>query len=342
MKSNRKIILLLSLVLCCSCKNHTARNNSFGSVVNDAVQDEICSLSGSNVVKDLNVIDSSHILIHYIYEPFFSILNLADSSVSASFGRLGRSSNELLKPPQHMNYRDGKIQTFEHGRNSLLTLSVPEGNIEFVSVPVTADFRPAKVVEIDGKRIVVGSFKEGYVAYLDKYDEVHIVSDFPFETGGLEGIYRAARIQSVLVSAPTLSKFLVSTLSSDCFEIYNVSESGVKRSFINDYKYPPVLSGSVIDNSKSKAGYINHFVTDEYIYLLYSEESQSTCSKQGDTSNEIHVFDWEGNRIRTIQLPKRVHAFCVCGSTLYGIVETEDINKVVGFSIYSNVDKQVN
>jgi hypothetical protein len=65
----------------------------------------------------------------------------------------------------------------------------------------------------------------------------------------------------------------------------------------------------IITNEKTKWAFINGFVTNRYIYLLYS--GGFNVESNLDQSNVLHVFDWNGNPIKKIRLTQKISAFTI-------------------------------
>ena len=238
---------------------------------------------------------------------------------------------ELLEAPFCVNYRKGGLQYFDFASKSLVFISVPEGEVEKSQVPYNVGFRPLRMVEIDGKRIASGAFDKGSVAYVDTNQNIVPCEDFPFDTGTLNGIMRGAYVQSDIAAAPDSSWVLFRTMASDCFEIYKVSDDGIQRTFVNNFKNPPVIDGGRVKPGRSQAGYIRSFVDNKFVYLLFAEGNYLDVSNEGLLSDTIHVYDWNGKLDRILHLPQKVGAFCVIGTSLFGMVEFPDHSEIVEF-----------
>lgn len=290
------------------------------------------SFDGSIDVLNLYVCDSNLVAFTY-QEPFFSIISIKDKELINSFGRKGRAKGEFPNVPQGVNLREGSLQFFNYPTKSLFFLSIPDGSMKSCQIPYNVDFRPTRVVEVEGKRITTGAFENGSVAYVDADQHIVIGEDFPFDTAPLSGIYRGAMVQSGIFAAPDIPMVLIITLASDCFEIYKIDSDGFQRTFVNDFKNPPVIKNRMLDFRESVAGYIRCYVDNDYIYLMHSEGSYLDASNEGLFSSEIHQYDWEGNLNQIIQLPEKVGAFCVKGKSLFGTLELLDHSEIVEYII---------
>ena len=65
----------------------------------------------------------------------------------------------------------------------------------------------------------------------------------------------------------------------------------------------------IMTNEKTKCAFINGFVSNKYIYLLYS--GRNKFGPKLDQSNFIYVYDWNGNPISKIKFPQKISAFTI-------------------------------
>ena len=332
-KDNKTAYVLFGLsllYLVCSCNNaHKQR---------EVLQVNVPQRSDFNIPFDGNVSrmfvsDEETIVVLTQHEPFFSVLSIDEKCIFSSFGRRGRANGELKSVPQGVNVRKGQLQYYDHAARSLVSLSIPDGFMDAQVVPYSSGFRPMRAIRMGETLIVTGGLDEGRVAYLQSDQSVTWGEEYPFDTGSLSGINRGATLQSDLVCAPDIQRFMIRTMASDCFEIYSIEGNEAKRIYVNKYKYPPVIEKSRIDFQRSRAGYIRSYVNNTNIYLMYSEESYQESSSLGLVSDTIHVYDWDGNLIKTIRLPEKVGAFCVNGADLFATLEYPNHTEIVRYII---------
>ena len=326
--------ILRWVVVClfvCSCNNSARRNQvlQISARQNDQV---VYSFDGGKTVSRLFVC-GENILAFTLQEPFFSLISIGERRVLSSFGRKGRAGGELIGMPSGVNLRKGVLQYYDSATKSLVYISIPDGVVDALPVPYTVSFRPLKMVEIDGNRIATGSFDEGSVAYIDPDQRITPGEEYPFDTGLLSGIMRGAQIQSDIVSAPDNPRFLIRTLASDCFELYEVNDDGINRVFVNDFKHPPIIEKNRANPGSNKAGYIRSFVDNDYVYLMFSDKYYRDASSEGLLSDIIHVYNWDGFLQQVIHLPESVGAFCVKGTQLFGTIDYPDHTEIVEYSI---------
>jgi hypothetical protein len=138
------------------------------------------------------------------------------------------------------------------------------------------------------------------------------------------------------------SKFVISTFSSDIFEIYQITDAGIVRTYLSPFNHIPKIretpgrnSGYDIDRNRSMAGLVNMAVTNDYIYFVYTTKSDLEHYNSGFLSDEILCFDWDGKKIKKYILPIPIiaYSFCVDDEYIYGIGEYEDETVIYRFKI---------
>jgi hypothetical protein len=214
-------------------------------------------------------------------------------------------------------------------------------NIKRESYPYTVDFRPLTINIINDKKIVTGCFKEGRFGVLDSENNIlNRSSDYPFHYKEVTGIYRGAVFQGKIKSNPEQSKFVISTLCSDIFEIYHVTDSDIVRTYVSPFNHIPKIqkrsgrnSGYGIDYNESIAGLTNMVVSKDFICFTYSEKSYTKTLSSGKLSNEILCFDWNGEKVKKYILPFPINDFCFDNHFIYGVRDYENETVIYRFKI---------
>ena len=332
--SRASVFSLLCLVMLSASCNTASKKVNVQQVQVTRNENVLYRFDGKHIVSRLFLDGDSSLVALTQQEPFFTVIDTHTGSRKSTFGRKGRAAGEYLSAPQGTNLREGKLQFYDFAAKSLLSVSVPDGKTELSPVPYRVDFRPLKMVEIQGVKVATGCLANGRIAYIDSGQTVKIGAEYPYRINGLSGIMRGVHLQDDIVAAPNAPRFVVLSIASDCFEIYNVNNDGVERTFVNNFKYPPVIENGRRSFNKSMAGYIRCFVDNENIYLMYAEGSYNEASAGGLVSDTIDQYDWDGALVRTVKLPEKVGAFCVRDSVLFGAVEYPDRSDIVRYVIH--------
>ncbi len=133
-----------------------------------------------------------------------------------------------------------------------------------------------------------------------------------------------AKIESV---KPDKSLFAVTYDKFPILRIYDKNGNLIsERRFNNGQKFPKELLKKKPNASKLKKitqNYRKIKTTDMYIYSLYIGKTNDELGIEGsgidDFTNEIHVWDWEGNPIARILLDKKIFSFEVTPDDKYFI-----------------------
>lgn len=123
--------------------------------------------------------------------------------------------------------------------------------------------------------------------------------------------------------------------------IFNADDGSLKADirFENNHEFPLAKIDPNASQTETLSTITNYFTshsTSRYIYASYSGESlldlQPDIIQEGfkiiDFTNEIHVFDWDGNPVKRLILDKRIFAFAVSpdDKTLLAIPMSEPDN----------------
>jgi len=276
---------------------------------------------------------------------FFSIYDIEDGIYLGSWGSRGRGPNEFLEASRlaivdsQIIFTDGTKKEIiyvpiEHILNSLLNKK-ENVIIRREPYPVTANFRPLHIAIINDYKIAIGSFENSRFGVLDAENNIiNCSSDYPFNYDEISGIYRGVVYQSMIKSNSRQSRFVISTYQSDIFEIYQKTDAGIDRIYLNPFNHIPKIrptpgrnSGYNIDRNSSIGGIVNMAVTDDYIYLIYTSKKSAESSYSSHLLDEILCFNWNGEKIRKYILPFPINAItftvCVNNEYIYGAREYE-------------------
>lgn len=123
--------------------------------------------------------------------------------------------------------------------------------------------------------------------------------------------------QSSVRLDPTRSQLVVATRHADRLEIYG-TDGILIASAIRPHDFEPryqVASRAgrpaMTSGDDLRFGYIDIATTDQFIYGLYSGRSRSEVPRAANLGDEIRIFDWQANFIRSLQLDARAFSIAV-------------------------------
>lgn len=317
-----KIFFLFLFILCLSCNKATI--DSFEIIEKISNYDSIWSDRNEpfNTITDMEIFDNVLIMKHANDKYYFSFIDINDRRLIRRWGKRGRGPGEYVKLGSGFTILGPNLIFLDAMHKEINYISIPDitksdtFSIYKEVYPYTKDFRPRHLNIVNDKKIAVGSFKEEYFGILDSNNNIINNSyDYPFAYEGIEGINRGSVFQTKIRSNYALNKFVISTLASDVFEIYHVTEENIKRIYVSPFNYKPIISmrggryGLKIN--ESIAGLLKMAVTDNMICFSYSSESYEKALKAGLASKELLCFDWNGKKIKKYILPFPVRTFCI-------------------------------
>ena len=330
-------ILVISFALL-SCKTESIRE--FKQVVN--LTNYRCVFSDKNqplnTIIGMSIVDSILILQHVSDEYNFSFVDVNSGKLLLRWGKTGRGPGEYVEVGSGFTVFESQLVFLDGANNEINYVPISEllysqDSLEVIKepYPYTVDFRPIHIDILKDYKIAVGMFKESYFGILDNQNNiVSSVFDYPFTYKGIDGIYRGMVYQTRVKANREQNKFVILTMASDIFEIYECRNSEISKIYTSPFKHVPQVKNMgrryIIDGDKSIIGFVNSSVTDEYIYFSYLDAKYDDVYKNGLASDEVLCFNWNGNKIKKYILPFRIRSFCVDDNYIYGVsCENDDM-----------------
>ena len=340
-------ILLLLISLLSSCHSSKREINDFDVVEKILVYDSIYSdkENPSGMIMDMEVSNGVIVTSHRNDVFNYSFIDSRTGGLLARWGKKGEGDNEFLDFGNGFVLKDTLLVFMERMKKTINYVPVseilngkPSLNIVKEPYPYGVDFRPIQFCLVNNNKVFVGAFKKGRLGMLDsRGDTLSSDVDYPFSTKPLEGIFCGNVFQCKLKSVGRHGKFVVQTLFSDVFEIYQYVGTTLKRTAISPFNHPPQIvqrnNRYGIDYDESIAGFMKMSVSDDFIYFIYSSLSSNEVDGAGEASNEILCFNWDGERIRKYILPFPISAFCVDGLYMYGVHNSEEESVIYRFRL---------
>ena len=346
-KSIMKYILkiLLFLIICDACKRSDI--DVFDIVEEITDYDSVYSDKNDvfNRITDMAILDSVLITKHMNDTYHFSFIDVNGKKIIKRLGKRGRGPGEYLQIGTGFTVCGSKLVFLDAMQKEINYVSISDVienkipyHIEKEAYPYTVDFRPRHMEVINHVKVALGSFKEGYFGLLDSSNNIlGCFFDYPFAYEGVEGIYRGSVYQTKISSNDIQNKFVILTLASDVFEIYQIEGKDIHRIFLNPYNHIPLIRERAgrygIRINESIAGLMKMAVSDEMICFTYSAESYAKANKAGFISNEILCFNWKGEKIKKYLLPFPISTFCVDKHFIYGVRYIDDESIIYRFKL---------
>jgi len=343
--------LFILLILCYACKEQHANINDFNIVKKIVEYDSIYSDINDEIVGIMGINKYKNFLISYNRSSanFLSFYDIEKGFLLGSWGSRGQGPDDFINPSE-ISIIDSQLVFTHHVKQELVYVPIEpilnkeeNKNIKRESYSSTGDFRPLRLEIINDKKIALGFFTNNRFGVLDKDNNiVDCPSDYPFNYEEVTGIYRGLVFQYKIKSNIKQSKFVISTNCSDIFEIFQITDIGIDRIFLNSFKHIPKImetpgrnSGYDVDRRNSIGGLVNMAVTDDLIYFMYTSKSYDESARSGHLLNEILCFNWNGEKIKKYILPFPIKAisFCADNEFFYGVREFENETVIYRFKM---------
>lgn len=346
MKS-RLFIISLSVAIFISCKQTTVRVDDFDKVIEITVLDSIYSDGEETLapITDISVYDGILVAKHMRDEYNFSLIDVASGKLLQRWGKKGNGPDEYLDFGSNFVIQDSLLVFSEYMKKKIDYISIANVlknsdsvNVRQVPYPYTVNFRPARFCFLNDWKLAVGSFEEGRFGVLDSNDSIRdFLFDDPFGYEEIKGIYRGSVFQGDIKSNDKQQKFVISTFASDVFEIYQLADNDIHRTFVSPFTNAPQIRRKGgrfgVDYDKSIAGLMKMAVSDELICFIYSSLSYTEAAAKGMASREILCFNWKGEKVKKYVLPFPVSSLCIDGRYAYVVRYQDDIAIVYRFEL---------
>jgi len=339
---NRKVLLWVSTIciVLSSC--------SFSSARGQKGFEKVISLSGTNwnISDSLNKVGSMFLTEKWLVikdnnnETFFALYGLDNHSTIHRFGRPGQGPKEVLSSMPLIVHGD-TIDLFDDDREALLRFNINDiiGGEQGVSEVVlkassVSTFRCVEFPEGDilvnnglyyeGGRFCLLNYQGEVISYTGEYPQEEPKVDYPFWV-----LFPA--YQGQMLRQPHGNRFAICTYNAELLEIYecDFKEKNIKRTFMRCNSYPYIKTAlsnglpAYVDSEHTTFGYCDMYVTDKYIYTVYSGRKNDK-TREALMGNMVQVFDWEGNAICIFELDQDVDFITGNDEVMYAHVVTDD------------------
>lgn len=340
--------LLLSCMLCTSCNDvDKTAINSFDAVDNVVEYDSLFSDKSEpmGVITGMEIIGNTLVTEHMNDEYQYSFIDIEKGQLKSRWGRIGDAPNEFIDFGSGFTIFDSQLVFLCNAKKEINYVPLcgilhrsDSVSVRKESYPYAADFRPSDFIILKDNKIATGYFKGGRFGMLDSLNcIINTFGDYPFHYDEVDGIYRGMVFQSKIKSNASLDKFVILTLASDIFEIYQLSDTTVSRTYVSPLNHIPKICKKGrfydVDYNESIAGLMKMTVSEDYICFLYSSLNYNEARKNGKTSNEILCFNWKGEKVKKYILPFPINNFCLDSNYIYGVRTCNDEMVIYRFKL---------
>lgn len=337
------ITTCIQLSYSCSCKSNSI--SEFDDIVE--IKDAFLLFSDSTMGEIDGIMPwHNYIILNHNHDTcVFSMLDVESGEIIRKWGRKGHGRNESLSFGRKFHIQDSIMSYYDKRAKELCFIDLSKieqignCNVRKESIPYDVDFRPSYIIKTDSYYYGIGHFKKGRIGCLDSQKrDTSPEIDYPFDMKGLNFLEKGMVYQGMIMYNKKQNKNLLITYCSDIFEIIQTDHHGrIYRSFVNSDGYAPAIKETnekvTIDTKKSIAGFLNGFVDDKSIYLLYSSLTYDEVVNKDYQSSQILAFDWKGNKKTKYILPYDIQSFYVSKDYIVGVAVCNGVNKIYRFKI---------
>ncbi|MCL6260688.1 TolB-like 6-bladed beta-propeller domain-containing protein [Aquiflexum sp. TKW24L] len=264
---------------------------------------------------DLLILENHLIVTDPDQEFHFKVFDIESQKLIGKFGKIGEGPCEIQFPSSVQRIVGEKQKIGINNRKSFsyleFHLDKTNGILKDSCFPVNGkfDFNYQKFVRINQNKIVgTGLFQSRFaISEIEDNRIINLMGRYPFEEKLKEYPHEALAMAFQGDLLVHLSKpWVVSTSrNSFNFDIVKFGEDGVINQITEKHFWPPSFEGEAGGfvqarmKEDNKYGCLSTTVSGNFIYVLFSGKTQA---KRGTESNEILVFDWEGNLQKTIEI----------------------------------------
>lgn len=287
-----------------------------------------------DAVNDLCIVDSILVFQHGPNGNCrYSFWHCKTGKFLRKWGVIGQGKGEFLDFGADLMLNDSSLMFYSWMSQQLYSIPLPalladdavEARWVSDSMPHTRDFRISKLLPFDSVCVVLGSFASGErLGIIDRATGMRRTAfDYPFDCGEVDARSRTSVFQGKMKADYDSGRFVVHSLASDVFEIYQVDDTLVTRICVSPFQTPPVVKKTgnrfMIDDKKSAAGLFNMTVTNEWICFNHADGSYEDLMADFNRSDEILCFDWQGEKAMKMKLPFKVDNFCMDSAFVYSV-----------------------
>ncbi|WP_158602663.1 BF3164 family lipoprotein [Proteiniphilum sp. X52] len=303
------IVCSLVIFVFFSCENNTDSltglfNNTKRLNHNELTyeSDYLMGSSGKMLISD-----SVLITLDYNNERMFHVFDIKNNKYINNLGVKGQGLNEFLHPYSLIHHSHIDFLSYDLLDNSLKKIridSLMKGAIFYEKMISFNSISNSMVIPTKHNHYVgFGLYESNMFKLIDADGEdIGLFMDFPTdkETKKIDHRNVALGYQGSLAINPDGDKLVYASLYGTILGIYNIKEKSVSQEFLLVYDYPQFTvqnEGGSMSSPITKDGisaFTDIYVTDKYIYALYSGKTISKLGAKAFEAQYIYVFNWKG------------------------------------------------
>lgn len=292
----------------------------------------------------INKASSLHLFGDYLFvydwgqDYQYKVIDVSGDRLIGKFAKNGEGPCEVGMPTS-LNWLDkdknliglNDRRRFKMQHFDLNNLSKPGGD-NCQELPIKLDMNFQKVVQVDSTAFVGYGLFQGRYALTGKDGVVESTVGFPQgeDTQGIDYQVLAMAYQGDLLKHPTERKMVSTSTDSFSIDILELTSEKEVKLIKRIQHWAPEFSGTSGEMISAdmvpgnRFGSIGAAVSNEFIYILFS--GKSNLDETAFQSDQVFVYDWEGNPIEVLTLDHTVSSIAVdeADRMLIGFLDERD------------------
>lgn len=276
----------------------------------------------------LSITDSFFVIQNRGTEENLSIINKKDLTI-INTAKKGNGPNEIVQFIPVENNRNNVITFADRAQKKLYSIRSEGENKILINEISFKDETPRffSLNELnDSIFIFTGMLSEGrFGIYNTTNNSIRYTADYPQndESKHLKFPHIAALYSGTQIGINT-NGYSFAAIYNGLLDIYNMDANGViQKTKSVHYHYPKfniLENGPIIGNSKeTKEGFRSITCDSTYIYLLYSGKSMREYDVEAFNGNEIYVYNWQGDPVKSYVTDSDLMSICVNNGIMWGL-----------------------
>lgn len=339
MKNTIALLILIFLVNGCSQKTRFGQDFpekiklQFSQAVD--INDFYMKSPFSINVSDTLIIMAAPVGNYSSDEYLVYLLNKFTGDVHKAFCKSGRGPTELMAINSLGISEKGELYFYDAVSHKLLLYDYLKDtiysniiNFEKYAAYTLVMIEHDKYISsgrFDNNMYCVGNYKSGHQSFFLNYPELPDGVSLKEQVTSNFMIAKSRAYEGNLIKHPEKKIFAYFTRMSAWLQIVKLENDYLKESINYVFSEPKGRLSFVVDDytwihdKDSPECFISGTSSNEYIYLLYSENIRS--SDKTGVSNKVYVFDWSGSKVKALTLNREVSNIFVDknDNTIYGV-----------------------
>lgn len=309
-------ILLLILFILFSCNR---RDTTMAILLeHESVEIENLMIGFAGGVKQ---VDSFLVILDYKNNAFFHLVNTERMQYDGSFGLKGDGPLDFLHPSDIIRYTSHSLCCYDLMKRTVSELKFYNDSIFFNTIMKCDTLMNFNVLPVKNNNFIgVGLYQDSMFKIINRKGRItkgYFSYPYKDETEAkIHANVRGMAYQGPMDINPSQNKLVYATSYAKQLYFFSVEED--KMRLIKEIKesYPQYIPDtsqgvSIVYDKKAPFGFTDVVTTDKFVYALYSGKSFEEYGLQDSEGDNLLVYNWQGELIRTYKLDVDVSCICV-------------------------------